>query len=706
MNTPEPAIPSLSNDKLLIKAKGFLSVGWLITCTLSSAIILSNQYPLTTSLDSFYRVSLPTLCLVSGFFTTLISLRLGIISCLFALPLLPDLTWQIQQHLGYGRIFASHAAGLDLIVGMLLGAVLNRIRTGNLRDLTDQFSWVAGAVMIMITVSTTLAISRNLHQTSSPFYLSALTQSLMNLRVIGWHDDYRPLMDWISYASACTLFTILVPTLRRMPDRNEVVIMPLIAGLTIAAIVGVRQSIYGFGLSPGQLNFRLDQFGFMALGFQPDIHAFGGQMLIGAIGLFGYIAYKKSFFWRLVLLAIVVPLCWFALFLSKSKSSLGLAVCITTALAIFWLCRSSTRIRPIVVVLLVITAGVIFSAIIFPESWLVLLTKLMPNFGITDFATLNIKLSYRPEVYWAALKMFSLYPILGLGQGEFYHQAANHALTNSYFLSLEQNGENAHNYFLQVLVENGLVGFWVFVFLVVYPFWKTINKTALAPAWVALAALFAGNVFSHSMLVRENMLIAASLVALMYAWIRSEGNSTNDITTPKLISISKGRFKLLAKAWGVSFLVAAGFIVTILAVREIYTAYSTGPFLVDIQCHKPRPLERDGWTSGHYQINDVPPGARGLTLNLATTQPNIAKYPLPGHFSLFFDEKHVVTQSFVLNHNGPQELSFDFPDNIRTTPDDYRIDLKVDRCFVPKNFGMSLDSRRLGVKIDSVDWHY
>jgi len=65
-------------------------------------------------------------------------------------------------------------------------------------------------------------------------------------------------------------------------------------------------------------------------------------------------------------------------------------------------------------------------------------------------------------VYLAALKLFALYPILGLGQSEFYRQSADYALTNSYFLSVNQNGENAHNYFLQTLAETGLIGIAIF----------------------------------------------------------------------------------------------------------------------------------------------------------------------------------------------------------------------------------------------------
>jgi hypothetical protein len=668
-------------------------------------VVVANQIPLTTTLDPFFRVSVPTLSLAIGFFTTLASARFGIICCLLLLPLLPDLAWQIQQHLGYGRIFASHAAGLDLIAGLLLGSIANQLRTGNLKNFRTHFPWPVGAVILLITVSVALAITRNLHQTSSPFYVSALIHSLMDLRAIDWHDDYRPLIDWAAYGCACGLFAVLIPALRSTSDRNEVVFMPLIAGLTIAAIVSVRQSIFGFGLSPVQLNFRLDQFGFMALGFQPDIHAFAGQMLVGAIGLFGYLYYKKSILSRLALLGVVIPLCWFALFLSKSKASLGLAICMAIAMSVIWFYRHSARMRSAVIVLLVLVASVALSAFIFTETWQLLLTKAVQHLGIKDLATLNVKLSYRPEVYLAALSMFSLYPLLGLGQAQFYHQAANYELTNSYFLSLEQNGENAHNYFLQVLVENGLIGFLIFVFLLAYPLWKIENKRVLVPAWVALGALFAGNMFSHSMLIRENMFIAASLVALMYAWLYSEQQQKNILAENNHAVLAESS-TLFVRPRVKSVLIAGTLVLAMLATREIYTSFKTGPFIVDIQCQKTRPLERDGWTSGHYQIVDVPAGAHGVTLNLATTQPDIARYPLPGSFSLFFDEKLVSTHEFVLNRNGPQKLGFDFPANILATPDDYRVDLRLKRCFVPKNFGMGADSRRLGIKIESVDWHY
>ena len=107
----------------------------------------------------------------------------------------------------------------------------------------------------------------------------------------------------------------------------------------IAAVVGLRQSFYGIGLSKEQINFRWEQFGYIALGFQNDIHAFAGQMLIGALGLFGYLYYLKSGFWRLTLVLGVMPLSWFALFRSKSKTSFALALLTLVILGVVWWLR-------------------------------------------------------------------------------------------------------------------------------------------------------------------------------------------------------------------------------------------------------------------------------------------------------------------------------------------------------------------------------
>jgi len=221
--------------------------------------------------------------------------------------------------------------------------------------------------MLVLTASVSLAIARNLHQTASPFQLSSLLYNVMHLRSVGWHDDYRPLVDWVALGSAASIIYIIVTSLGSLQNRNEYIFKPLTISLLIATFVGFKQSKYGMGLSLDQLNFRIDRFGYMALGFQHDIHAFAGQMLIGAIGLWGYMYYAKSFTSRLFIFSCL-PVFWIALFLSKSKSNFALAIVALLFVIIIWMFRHSRLLLPTLKATLFLVASVVLSVLFFMNS--------------------------------------------------------------------------------------------------------------------------------------------------------------------------------------------------------------------------------------------------------------------------------------------------------------------------------------------------
>jgi hypothetical protein len=137
--------------------------------------------------------------------------------------------------------------------------------------------------------------------------------------------------------------------------------------------------------------------------------------------------------------------------------------------------------------------------------------------------------------------------------------------------------------------------------------------------------------------------------------------------------------------------------------KEAYQSRNASPFNIDIQCHEKPRLGGDGWTSGRH-VFDVPVGAQGLSLHIIDTQPDVGQRPLPGSLSIWYDRRLLVQKDFVLNKTAPQHLVIDLPDGIVATPDDYQVELKVQRCFVPRNFGMGEDSRKLGVRVESVNW--
>jgi O-antigen ligase len=660
-------------------------------CTILALAVVCNQYSAIININPYYRIQTPTLFLLFGFVTACVSTKLAIMGCVFLLPLLPTFSWQFQLYTGYGRIQDIHGAGLDLASGILLGTIAQQVfRRQPLRQAVAP-PWTAGLVLLILTASVALAISRNLYQTQSVFTFNALIFNLFHLRSLGWHDDYRPLLDLVSYACAASILAIFIPALKRMPDRNDVVFKPLICGLVIAALVGWRQSQYAAGLTLAQLNFRSERFGFMALGFQPDIHAFGAHMLIGAIGILGYLHYKNNWQWRTFLLVTVIPLCWIVLFMSKSKSTFLVAILmlitITGAYSVHRFVRNK---RLLLVIGLISGFALLLLTIALAGFWYDNISAFLERKGLLDWITLNQKLSYRPEVYLAAFRMFSLFPLTGLGQGEFYRLSSNHDLTQSFFLSQEQNGENAHNYFLQTLIETGFIGFCTFALLVLYPLLKTQNRLVLIPGAIALAAIFGGNLFSHSMLVRENLLLAACFLALLYSWVEATEASADAIKSI-----------LTKKRWILGSIVLL--LISVIAVRELRQPLSESPFKTDNQCIESNKLWRDGWTTG-TQILDVPVGARGGIIHLDTTQPDVSIRPLPLSISVWFDQRLLVQSELVLNKTGPQSIEVLFPEGTQATPDDYHIELKVQRCFIPRNFGMNQDGRRLGIKIKTIDW--
>jgi len=680
----------------------FLSRSGIVLGSVVVVLVILNQYGPLTHLDARYRITTSALCLVFTTLLTAISIRTGLMGLMFALPLQPALAWQIQQYFGYGRILGIHNSGLDLVAGFCLGALLNGSWRGNkLRDLV-KMPWPVGLAFTVITLSVGVAISRNLTQTSSTFSGPTLLYNLLHLRSLGWHDDYRPLFDWIAYGCAFSLIAVLIPILNRLTNREHYIFLPLMVGLIIAAIVGIRQSFFAIGFTEIQRLFRSEHFGFMALGFQDDIHAFAGQMLIGAIGLFGYIYALKKTVSRWAIALTVVPLTWWAMFLSKSKTTFLLAILALLLLTIIWVFRHSKYFQKIAISSITLLTIFLLCGLFFQEPWIKLISKGLQWIGVNDLEAFNLKLSYRPEVYLAGLKMFSLFPFFGMGQSEYYRQAANYDLTGSYFLSIQQNGENGHNYFLQTLVETGIVGGLVFLVMLLYPLFKTQDKHRLIPGGLALIAILIGNVFAHSLLVRENLMVAAVMLGLLYASVTSL-TSEKAATAPvsKVVKTPWLNEPLFMAAFGLCFAFTLGG-----SIRELYKASASFPFTVDTQCFKKRPLDRDGWTAGVLDI-PIDEKTKRVTFNLRRDQILLEGGPFDIEISVRnVQEKIVLSKLVSLMPSGLRSFSVDIPDDVAEVAHEAnlgkKITLRLPRCFIPRNLGINDDSRRLGIQIDSI----
>jgi hypothetical protein len=91
-----------------------------------------------------------------------------------------------------------------------------------------------------------------------------------------------------------------------------------------------------------------------------------------------------------------------------------------------------------------------------------------------------------------------------------------------------------------------------------------------------------------------------------------------------------------------------------------------------------------------------------VTFNIAGDLPNIVRHPLVGDIKIMNDKKLVVIKNaFVLDSVAPRSITVSIPQTALDSGGSYQIVLAVNRCFVPRNFGVA-DDRRLGVRLESV----
>jgi O-antigen ligase len=478
--------------------------------------------------------------------------------------------------------------------------------------------------------------------------------------------------------------------------RNSWIFRSLMLGLAISAITGLIQAATGWGLPEALLQFRKDAFGYAAIGLQPDLHAFAAHMLLGVVGLWGYFLVCKSRTERLCI-AILFLLCSAGLIASKSRASLFIAIIALVVLGLIYCYRHSKKLFVIsLIIFIVVVCVVLLGAGSIPGlAWVGDLMTQMQSRRLDSLSDLGGMMGSRFEIWSAVANMFSAYPLMGVGEGEFYRLSSNISFARSEFLQLNR-GENAHNYFLQVLAENGLVGIAVFAIAFIVPYRTCQNKQLILPALIGLLSLFLGNIFAHSFLVRENLLLGATLLGLLYSL---SGMNTANITNH--LPIVSGRTRLF------------GFLTTLVLILgitiEVAPSFGKMPFQAGADCFvKDVRSSADGWTSGAWE-ELLPKGAKGVELMAFPNRPNIHHQPISGRMEMLVwipgrGKVLVNTRDYEWTTNTPMKLGLEMPTEYDNSPHVKSVRLQLSSCYTPRNLGVNTDSRRLGVQIEHVQW--
>ena len=683
----------------------FSAFGVICALLASVAVLVNNLHYLGQ-----HERTLTLILFALAFSSAFLPRPWGLMGVLLLIPLSAGLQRQLEEVFGL-HFMALPNAGLDLVAGLFLGTLLLEIlhprkSKNSTTGLFKAMPWILGVALLFITASTWMAIARNLWMSASGTTLNGLLYNLIHFRPIDWRADYLPLTDWIAYSLAGALVLLVLLNLydRDSKNKDQIIFRPLLAGLFAAAIIGLIQSVTGLGLPVEMLNFRKDAFGFAALGLQPDLHAFAAHMLLGVIGLWGYFLVCKTTLERRWVLAVTL-ISFVGLIASKSRASLVIALIALCIGGCVYLARIRHRYFGIIVLtVLVSIATVLLSLWIYLEKgysiggmqWINELFIQLKTRDLTSLSDLTGIFGSRIEIWSAANNMFSAYPFMGVGQGEFYRLSSNISFSRSYFLE-RNGGENAHNYFLQTLAENGLVGIGVFTAIFLMPWLLSRNRRLLYPAAIAILSLFLGNIFAHAFLVRENLLICASLLGLLYSQALVGANTQSFPLTS------------FSRYWKFGLI---GIVISIFlaSIYEFQSSFQQKPFLRGIDCYKvPLPITTDGWTSGAWEEH-LPLDKRNLIANIKPGQPNLEKFPLLVDLTFYSWEPGkgkvpIATETKELRNNELVQIKLSLPVDFKRTSNIVTARLELINCFTPRNIGMSTDARRLGVQVRQIEWN-
>ena len=495
------------------------AISLVATAIIALALIVLLSHYVTAV---FQPVRWPTRYYFFGMF--LIALfckqRTAVMLFVFSLPILPDFHLQLEAVLKPPvKYFVGHP-GLDVVAGLCLGLWAKRLWLAKKIELVfEPVHWVLGLLVITLTVSTSIAVVRNL-QIASLLEVNTveLFKQLVEFKLINRPNNYLPIVDLMNYSFAILTICVLLPILKTYDtqQRVDIIFRPLMLSLILSALWGILQALTGLGLFQVTLVYRPESFGFGAQGFQPDLHAFAALMLLGTVGILGFI--KKAQRPDVLLGYVCIALCWFALILSKSKATFIFAVLTSLIFLVMLLRTKGIAFKKIVGVAAAALIGLAFVLFITKNFvWIeYLVQRLSPNNWSRE--NFNLAFVYRPEIFRAAWYMFCDSPIFGVGQGNFFRLSSNLDISHSLFMA-QKGGDNAHNYFLQTLAETGLVGASAFVLAIAWPFYRVEQFSKIAAPALALLVIALGNVFSHPLLVRPNLILFAVFLALLYASI-------------------------------------------------------------------------------------------------------------------------------------------------------------------------------------------
>jgi hypothetical protein len=645
----------------------FNALVWL-TLLVALASFVRDRGPVLTNI-SFWLLIIP-------FAAGLWSVRAGLVVATILLCVSASLHTQLKAVAGMD-LRAWAYPGVDAAVGFIAAWTF---RGGPKAAMPLVQNFPSGGLLALhawIVFSAAIAIAHNLWQSASEFSLRGLVSMAWMLRWTTFQDDYFPLQDAFFYGIAIIATFASCTVLTQHGDRVfKAVVAAVLAGACANAAFAIWQHVTGKGW------FAVTIPAIEVNALWPDIHSFGPFMAFALTVGVGLVLSRSLSLSQNVAVGVTLAAVSVGLYLSGSRSTL---LIVSLLFAIGCVCaalRTRGWARAVPLLGAIVLFAVLHLALTQGIRGLTLdamVTKL-------DTASLDVALSYRPEIWAAALRMYSEFPLFGLGQGAFYRLGSMRDFSGSETLAT-LGGSGAHNYFLQFVVELGPVGVLLALWVAV-PFLRLGHRNLGLISFYGLVGIAIGNVYAHSLLVRETLMLAA-IFGGMYLWeasrvIRESAVAPKSFLSARMVAV-------------------LGALLFVAAVADAATSFKREPFRYGVRCHEVRPIAWDGWTQGTLRV-EVPAQAQSAKVTLLAERRDLSHRPVDVLVAIrqADGEKLAVQQlRFGGERRGPLDVSLS---SGVPTGNKRFLEISTSNCYVPLNMGRGHDARHLGVRVTKLEF--
>lgn len=638
----------------------FISTLFLLSWFLSHIFLSKYDFFPTINLGAFLSLLILT---IHNKYTALKIL-------VFLLPFIANISQQLQAIFGI-ELFILDPLSIDVSIGFLSGLLVVewvKNKPANTSQRTNILISLLLGFQVLIIIAVAIAITRNLYQAASTYSNVGLVYNFTNLRQLGFYHDYFPLMDLFIFTTAIILSIRLLRLDCSQKQFFDCILAPLVAATALVLGYALWSKITGIGYHRIDVNDGISS-------FFPDIHAYGGYALAAYIGALYYLNNP-----RLKVKLIAGGFILFAalgVVVSSSRFSIALLFSISLVYLLVFLFKNSQKYYILLGLTLLIGVG-LGTISYWDNRGLLKVFLNLPK--ANSFAEINTALSDRPAIFRADLFMFSQYPILGIGKGVFFRQSSVYEFSKSSFFAIENSGENAHNYFFQLLVETGIIGLSIFCILFIYQALYLRNKTNTIVS-ILILGIFSGNLYGHSLLVPNILLILFVLLGVA---------NTSSLGKPLRVKLSKPWRYLL---------VTTAIIIVLSTISEVKNSYDKVPFQQRFVCYKPQVEYKSRFTSGLLTSKNKVTG-NTLKLNYVIYHPDAQKHPLKVMFNIRQGDRAIAQLERQVSSPGQYEDKLDLSALLPGT--EFLLQIKTSRCFTPVDLGFNADSRRLGIQLNQL----